>query len=217
MSCSELLERLDDYVDGELPAAEVHEVELHLLGCAACRDEERMLRGLIARAAALPRAVRPGRDLWPQIAAEIGSKRRWLRFEPGRSWAAAALAAAVLLLALVSLRHGSPLPPGLPSRPATGSFAAATPDPGLQGAEADYERATAALLAALREKREGLSPEMLQSLERNLAVIDRALAEVRQALGKDPRSPELNRMLAATHRKKVEVLQRMVKLSTSKL
>jgi hypothetical protein len=45
-------------------------------------------------------------------------------------------------------------------------------------------------------------------------VIDRALEQVRQALVKDPESPELNRMLVATHRKKVEVLRRVVRLST---
>jgi hypothetical protein len=37
---------------------------------------------------------------------------------------------------------------------------------------------------------------------------------VRQALAKDPENPELNRMLVSTHRKKVDVLRRMVRLST---
>ena len=46
-------------------------------------------------------------------------------------------------------------------------------------------------------------------------MIDRALVEVRQALVKDPGNPELNRMLVATHRKKVDVLQRVVRLSTA--
>ena len=48
-------------------------------------------------------------------------------------------------------------------------------------------------------------------------MIDEALGEVRAALDKDPGNPELTRMLAATHRKKVDVLRRVVKLSTSKL
>jgi hypothetical protein len=46
-------------------------------------------------------------------------------------------------------------------------------------------------------------------------VIDRALAEVRQALVQDPSNPELSRMLVSTHRKKVDVLSRVVKLSMS--
>jgi hypothetical protein len=60
-----------------------------------------------------------------------------------------------------------------------------------------------------------LPPGDLARVESNLKVIDRALAEVRQALVKDPESPELNRMLVATHRKKVDVLRRVVRLSTA--
>lgn len=34
--CFEVLERLSDYVDGELPAAEQAKVDAHLAGCDAC-------------------------------------------------------------------------------------------------------------------------------------------------------------------------------------
>ena len=57
----------------------------------------------------------------------------------------------------------------------------------------------------------------LKNVEQNLAVIDQALREVRAALDAEPGNPELTRMLAATHRKKVDVLRQMVKLSTSRL
>jgi hypothetical protein len=59
-----------------------------------------------------------------------------------------------------------------------------------------------------------MSAETLESVERNIAVIDEALAQVRRALEKDPASPELGRMLMSTHQKKVEVLRQMVKRST---
>jgi hypothetical protein len=64
-------------------------------------------------------------------------------------------------------------------------------------------------------RRAALPAEDLARVEANLEVIDRALEEVRQALVKDPASPELNRMLVATHRKKVDVLRRVVRLSTA--
>jgi hypothetical protein len=38
---------------------------------------------------------------------------------------------------------------------------------------------------------------------------------VRAALGRDPGNPELTRMLVSTHRKKVETLRRVVRLSTA--
>ena len=46
-------------------------------------------------------------------------------------------------------------------------------------------------------------------------MIDEALAEVHRALEKDPSRPELGRMLVSTHRKRVDVLRKMVKLSTA--
>lgn len=36
LSCSEVLARLSDYVDGDLPAAERARVDEHLRGCDAC-------------------------------------------------------------------------------------------------------------------------------------------------------------------------------------
>jgi hypothetical protein len=38
---------------------------------------------------------------------------------------------------------------------------------------------------------------------------------VREALVKNPSNPDLSRMLVSTHRKKVDVLSRVVKLSTA--
>ncbi len=88
-------------------------------------------------------------------------------------------------------------------------------DPVLAAAERDYEAAANALLEALQQRRAHLQPEALAAVEANLEVIDRALAEVRQALVQDPANAELSRMLVSTHRKKVEVLSRVVKLSTA--
>jgi hypothetical protein len=88
-------------------------------------------------------------------------------------------------------------------------------DPRLEAMERDYQAAANALLGALQARKAELAPETLASVERNLAVIDEALAEVRRALEKDPGNPDLNRMLVATHRKKVDVLRRVVKLSTA--
>jgi anti-sigma factor RsiW len=37
MTCRELIEILDEYVDATMPAARVAELEQHLAGCEACR------------------------------------------------------------------------------------------------------------------------------------------------------------------------------------
>ena len=214
MNCESVLDRLDDYADGCLGEAEFQELELHLHGCAACRREERELRALLAEAAALPREVAPPRDLWPGIAERIKTPRRvvpfrpgWLRAGPG---ALAAAAAVVLALGAVLLRTQPRPGPGAPG----GRLVAVsvTPDTGVGQAEAEYVRATADLMAALESRRPGLAPETLKVVDDNLRIIDGALTALRDALRKDPQNGQLAHMLAATHRKKVDVLRRAMKL-----
>jgi hypothetical protein len=223
MICRELDDRLDGWVDRTLSEAERREVESHLAGCPGCREEERRLRQLLAHASALPRSVSPPRDLWPEISRRIERGRAWswpriVAWQP----ALAVAAAVVVALGAVVLRQQAPTPANIvvvPS-PATGPGyrmhpAAVEMDPGLVAMERDYQAAANALLAALQERRDELEPETLASVESNLAVIDAALAEVHEALAKDPASPELSRMLVSTHRKRVDVLRKMVKLSTA--
>jgi hypothetical protein len=222
MTCEEVRQRLDDYVDGELPSGELHEVELHLAACPACSGEERAIRALLTHAAALPKRASPSRDLWPEIVAEIeaGKAARLLRFPIRPAALGGLLAAAAALFVALVIRSG-PSPESTPAGTSSGSpeptLAAASPGSELQGAEADYERAARALLATLEARRDELGPETLRNVEQNLAVIDQALREVRAALDAEPGNPELTRMLAATHRKKVDVLRQVVKLSTSRL
>jgi hypothetical protein len=223
MNCRELEDRLDDWVDGTLSGPERSEVESHLAGCPGCREQERRLRQLLAHAAALPRSVSPPRDLWPEISQRIEGERAW-SWPRIASWqpVLAVAAAVVVALGAVVLRQEAPTPANIVvvPGPATGPDfrlhpAAVELDPGLVAMERDYQAAANALLAALQERKDELEPETLAGVERNLAVIDEALAEVHEALAEDPASPELGRMLVSTHRKRVDVLRKMVKLSTT--
>jgi anti-sigma factor RsiW len=222
MTCQETEGRLDDWVDGALSPADAAEVEAHLAACPACRGSERQLRQLLAHAAALPRSLTPPHDLWPTIGRRLERERAW-SWTPSRWWSAAGLAAAATVLAaLAAVLWGQRSPSRartveIPAVRSEALVAADEPlaDPELAAAERDYEQAANALLEALQQRRPALKPETLATIEGNLEVIDRALAEVRLALAKDPDNPELSRMLVATHRKKVDVLRRVVKLSTA--
>ena len=222
MTCEQTIERLDDYLDGELGEAEFQEVELHLAGCAACREEERGLRAVVALAAALPRRQEPSRDLWPEIADEIARGRRFtlLRTAATRSawyWTAGLAAAAAVVAVLWMAPRGTPEGPAV-AGPSPGAVAQPAAYgggiTGLAQAERDYERATAELMAALDTRRASLSPETTASIDENLRVIDQALAEIRAALTTDPDSMRLGRMLTSTHEKKIETLRRVLKLTT---
>ena len=53
LRCSEVLARLSDYIDGELEADDVNQIEEHLLGCPNC---ERFGRNFGSMVVALRRA-----------------------------------------------------------------------------------------------------------------------------------------------------------------
>jgi hypothetical protein len=218
MTCQGATERLDDYVDGTLTEAELHEVELHLAGCAGCAEEERRLRAVLARVAAMPREMSPARDLWPGIAERIaavrprpaapGPRRMW-------SWSPALLAAAAaVLVALGGLARVWSPATGRETPTGAVHEAAWTTDPALLAAEREYARATAQLMAALETQKATLPPETMAAVEKDLITIDAALRQVRGAIRQDPANPQLSHMLASTHQKKLDVLQRVVRLST---
>jgi anti-sigma factor RsiW len=79
-------------------------------------------------------------------------------------------------------------------------------------AEREYQRAVDDLARVLETRRESLAPETAATLERNLAIIDAAIAESREALERDPNSRELTRMLSSTYDAKVQLLRQAVQL-----
>jgi predicted anti-sigma-YlaC factor YlaD len=223
MTCREMDDRLDEWVDDTLPGVERREAEAHLAACTDCRQQEQRLRELLTHAAALPRSVSPPRDLWPGIAESLEGQRAWSwpRFA---AWPPALAVAAAVVIALGAVLFGRPSPAPvhtvvIPS-PAVSEGARLHPaalemGSGLVAMETDYQAAANALMEALLERQDEMEPETLASVQQNLAVIDQALAEVHRALEKDPNRPELGRMLVSTHRKRVDVLRKMVRLSTA--
>lgn len=79
-------------------------------------------------------------------------------------------------------------------------------------AEREYQQAVDDLARVLETRRASLAPETVATLERNLAIIDAAIAESRAALVNDPNSRELTQMLSSTYDAKVQLLRRAVEL-----
>jgi anti-sigma-K factor RskA len=192
--------KLNEYVDGTLAARDRASVEAHLAECAACRAAVGELRSLSAAAASLPKSIEPGRDLWGGIETRIRRRATWNVRRVG--WRGALAAAAILVLAVGIYR--------LTARP---------PDrrvgEGWAVVQADFDRATNQLGLILAAERERLRPETVALLERNLAVIDAAIAESRAALARDPANTELRRLFAAASRQKVELLRWAARVAAS--
>jgi anti-sigma factor RsiW len=77
-----------------------------------------------------------------------------------------------------------------------------------------YDHEIALLDSLVRTRRESLDPKTVRIIERNLQIIDRAIAESRAALAKDPKSPLLTNRLDNVLGSKVELLRTVAFLPT---
>ena len=235
MTADRWTDRLSEYVDRELPDAERIALEAHLADCAECRGTVELLEAVQRRAAHLPdRELR--QDLWPAIAAMIGSGSP-LRPEPVPVRPIAArrryafslpqLAAAGIALAMAS--GGAVWLARDASGPARPAAVAATPAPdaapdagaGLASnaalrAEQTFDAAVADLQAVLDAGRDRLDPRTVSVLEKNLTVIDSAVAEAQRAVAADPANAYLNSHLVRTLRRKVELLRQAATLVSAR-
>jgi hypothetical protein len=103
----------------------------------------------------------------------------------------------------------SPAPDAAPAIPATLDAA-----DGVDTALHDYVEAAELLTTAIDERRHRLSPETRAVLDKNLEIIDRAIAELREALERAPSDPANAQALQAMHEQKVELLRWVSRLAS---
>jgi len=221
MSCERFEPLLDDFTDDELSRDRRDEVERHLASCALCRERVARRRSLGRAARDLAREIAPPRDLWPEIRSAVESGTRSDAKPHGLPWVRwGALAASLLLVSFatftvlrdrnpISTENGDPRP-----GPRAATPVSTTGSGYLFAAELEYEAATELLMGAIEEKREQLSPEALEVLERNLAIIDGAIDEIRETLRESPDVRGREQTLTAMYRRRIELLRRVSRLSS---
>lgn len=211
------VERLSDYVDGDLSVAERESIDRHLAECESCANTLAELRGVVARVQALNDRP-PAADLWPGIAALIGdqpvvrlrpSERRFSLTVP--QLLAAAIALMVLSAGGVAWFLKGRTPSGSPAPVAIQSTPSITPAASGKG----YDAAVGELEGILAAHRAQLDSTTVRVLEEKLALIDRAVADAQRALATDPKDPYLNGHLAQTRLQKLELLRRAALLAAS--
>src|SRR5687767_11893430 len=216
------MERLSEYLDGELPDGDRVALESHLTTCSDCAAVLADLRRVVSRARQLEQRG-PRRDLWPRIAGRIGATPPAetevveLATHRGRRWSFSLpqLAAAAILLMTLSggtvwlfrspalspaARVTAPLPAGTPAMNASTT------------ASQSYAAAVADLERVLATGRAQLDTTTVRVIEQNLAAIDHAIAEAQRALVADPANMYLNSHLAETMRRKLDLLRQAATL-----
>jgi anti-sigma factor RsiW len=211
-------DRLSDYLDEALEDSERSELEEHLEGCEECRETLVELREVVAQARRLVDAP-PARDLWPGIAERIRETEE--RERRGRSFTFSMPQLAAAAITLVALSSGI-------AWQAAGGFSTRQTEPAAPVAQvpakaelllasriasSDYESAIAQLERVLDVGRERLDTATVRKVDEKLALIDKAIDDARQALAVDPSSAYLNRHLAGTMRRKLDLLRRTAALT----
>jgi hypothetical protein len=200
--------RLSEYLDGELGNDERVALEAHLATCGQCYAILGELRQVVTHAKTLEDRA-PTKNLWVGIAQQIRRdavvdrpvRRDRRRFSLTVPQLLAASIALVLLsgggvwMALKRTTVTSHETPGTIITPVAWT--------------SPTDVAVAELQDALARNESRLDTATVRVVRQNLAVIDRAIAEARTALERDPRNTYLNLHLANTMRRKVELLRRV--------
>ncbi len=214
------MNRLSEYLDGELDSTERAALDAHLATCGVCFATLGELKRVVARAQALEDS-QPDKDLWPRIRARLTPEHGSAGVGEARHAATTArrrftfsvpqlLAASVALV----LMSGGAVGIAMHQKPSNTPVPAAARlhERGMVAAASwtgTTDAAIADLQATLTQNESRLDTTTVRIVRQNLAIIDRAIAEARTALQKDPGNAYLNLHLADTMRRKVELLRRV--------
>jgi hypothetical protein len=230
--CAAFEAALPDYLDGTL--ADDGAARAHIVSCESCRALVRDMERIRARAATLP-TLQPPRDLWAGIEARIQSmpqdatpsRPRGIRWMSQRWYGAPLARAAVLVIAtasatLLATHQWSSTPSGTQAQsrslatpataPRTGVSTVSNTSAAARTSEFIYDQQISAMRQILDSRRDQLDPKTVAIIERNLRVIDTAIAESRAALARDPANGFLAGQLDASLNTKLELLRTVAML-----
>lgn len=170
--------------------------------------QRRRLRSL----AELECEIAPRRDLWPAIEAGLAPRRAVARALP--RWALGLAASVALVGAGVWLGRATLTGARPPATPQASMTAAATAtDPAgvswslaALAPGASYAAVRDAELAALPRRLAALSPQTRTQALASLEAVQRSIAEIQQALGRDPANALLQSMLIDGYQEEMRVL-----------
>ncbi|HYN07420.1 MAG TPA: zf-HC2 domain-containing protein [Vicinamibacterales bacterium] len=216
-ACGEIQPHLGAYIDGALPAEERADVARHLDQCAVCRGVVRDLERLRGAARSLG-PMRPPDHIWLEIAGQLRATagpaatpaaaptRRPILWQ----WVGLAAALVLVTMAVYALMR-APRVAVPPSNAGQDAAVKAVADE-LKLAMQHYENAITQLEALTKNNNGAIDPVIAATLQKNLDVVDQAIAESRVALTNNPESEPARESLFGALRRKVGVLQATVTL-----
>ncbi len=225
MTCEKYLNSIHERVDGTIGSIRRAELEMHLDACDACRALLDDLQRIHDAGSGLPALAAPDRA-WLQIAGRLRMEGRIRADAPAPRagvpryavWlaiaAALVLAAGSALMLLVPREDPAPAAATIAQAPG-GTAADASPADAVnavEAAQAQFEKAIADLEKVARANQQALDPGTSETIEKNLGIIDQAIAENRAAVKSEPASVAARETLFDALRQKVLLLQDTISL-----
>jgi len=221
MACAKYLNSIQELIDGTIGSIRRAELEAHLDECADCRVLREDLQRIHDAAAALPVVEAPDRA-WLQIAGRLRQEGRihdTVRVAPARRsvglWLAAAAALVIAVGSAIVL-----LVPRTQAPPQTAANApAAAPVKSVEEAQnavdvaqEKYEQAILELQKVAKANEEALDPTTSATIDKNLGILDQAIAENKAAVRTEPTSVAARETLLEAFQQKLSLLQDTIAL-----
>ena len=222
MTCVKATEQIQELLDGTLGPIRTAELRQHLDECGSCRALHDDLQRVRDVAAGLE-PLEPPDHVWIQIAGRLRQEGRVAdRVDtpaPGAHPAWFAIAAALVLAVGLSLYFVISGPSGgtAPETAAAGGNAPASD--AVQSGVEDLQKAEQLLQSGVAKLREGLGSgdealpaAVASTLDANLQILDRAIAESSQALQEQPQNVAARTSLFDALQRKISLLQDTITL-----
>ena len=222
MACPQYLNSIHEAVDGTIGSIRRAELELHVDTCDACRALLEDLQRIHDAGAALP-TIDPPDSTWWQIATRLRQEGRISAAPPlvetTRTYGVWLAAAAALFLVVGSAVVLLPRFTAGPA-PQTASVPGTAPDgrtvesiqTEVDAAQRQFEKAIAELEKVAKDNQQALDPDTSATIDKNLGIIDQAIAENRAAVSAEPASVAARETLFQALRSKVALLQDTITL-----
>lgn len=219
MKCSKAKKFINEYIDGDLDKEKAASLEKHLDDCPDCQQVLKDFQQIKQKAKGLAKMA-PSGQTWFRIQARIREKTqvpipeprvRYLFFPAHLRFAVSA--ALLLLVAAGAFIIGSRIwNRGATINGINGQELAMAK---IQEAEQHYKLAIKALWEAVQAQKENFDPKVAQTFQINLKLIDASLEDCRKAIASDPGDLESQYYLLTVYKKKAELLDSMIEISST--
>jgi hypothetical protein len=225
MDCKFTERSLSEYLEGELPAQQVLELEGHLNACDSCRQQLNECQRILSACRALP-DYEARQELWARIKPRIHELDKEAIALPAGSLRQLRDPLVALLDRLVFYRRVAYASIGVALLSFSVWIGQFLYQPGygleldsepmelaaleVRKAEIHYKNAIESLTQVLEDSKGNWSADVRAVVEQNLRTIDTSIADCRSAIRKEPGNLEAQTYLLAAYRKKFELLKSLL-------